>query len=110
MKKIIIAILILLSGQLSANPTSRTEEFDSIKKQIGTFLNSSKAPVYQDVVVVVKFKLTEKNTIVVTSIASNEYEITNYIRTTLNNKELLIDESSTVIFYSIPVRFTAKRK
>ena len=108
MRKLIVAMLIILSGQLFAKTTGPKHDLIPVKKQIETLLKSSDTPVYQDVIVMVKFKLSENDEIIVTSIASNEYEITNFIRTSLNNKVLLIDKSSNSRFYSIPVRFIAR--
>ncbi len=107
-KKLIVAGLIVFSGQLFANTTGGIEDIVPVKKQIETLLNTSNTPVYQDVIVMVEFKLSKNDKIVITSIASNEYEIRNFIRTSLNDKVILIDKSSNARFYSIPVRFIAK--
>ena len=108
MKKIITTILIAFSSMLFANTASPIRNLISVQKQIETLLNTSLTPVYQDISVMVKFKLNERDEIIVTSIASNEYEITHFIRTSLNKKVLLIDPSSNARFYSIPIRFIVK--
>ena len=61
--------------------------------------------IYDDTTVTIKIKLNRNNKIIVVSNDSNNYDISKFIKTRLNLKELSIDKNSNYRFYSIPVKF-----
>ena len=109
MKTLILATLITFSSQIFANTTDVKNDLISVNKQVEMLLKTSETPVYQDIIVSITFKLTENNEIKVISIDSDDYVITNFIKTTLNQKVLSIDKSNNYRFYSIPVKFKAEK-
>ena len=108
-KTLILATLITFSSQISANTTGLKDDLNPVYKQVEMFLKTPETLVYKDIIVTVNFKLNEDNEIMVVSIDSDDYEITNFIKTTLNQKVLSIDKSNNYIFYSIPVKFIAQK-
>ncbi len=120
-KTLLLAILITFSSQVSANTDSPINDLKPVlvntgnpindlklvSQQIETLLKGSEIPIYDETIVTIKIKLNRSNKIVVVSNDSNNYEISKFIKTRLNQKELSIDETSNYRFYSIPIKFLA---
>ena len=105
-KTILLATLITFSSQVSATTsTPPADDLKSVSQQIQTFLNNSELHINDELIVNVKFKLDENNKIIVISNDSDDFEISKYIRTSLNLKELSIDEDSSHKTYYVPVKF-----
>ncbi len=104
-KTLVLVTLITFSSQVSAFTTMPVDDIKTISQQIEKFLNNSEMVIYDDIIVTVKFKLNENNEILIISDDSGNYEITKFIKTSLNLKELSIDKKSNKSFYSVPIRF-----
>ncbi len=104
-KTLVLAMLITFSSQVSAFTTIPGDDIKTISQQIETFLNNSEMIIYDEIIVTIKFKLNENNKIVIISNDSDNYEITKFIKSTLNLKELSIDKKSNKRFFSVPIRF-----
>ncbi len=104
-KTLVLATLITFSSQVSAFTTIPGDDIKTISQQIETFLNNSEMIIYDEIIVTIKFKLNENNKIVIISNDSDNYEITKFIKSTLNLKELSIDKKSNKRFFSVPIRF-----
>ncbi len=104
-KTLVLATLITFSSQVSAFTTIPGDDIKTISQQIETFLNNSEMIIYDEIIVTIKFKLNENNKIVIISNDSDNYEITKFIKRTLNLKELSIDKKSNKRFFSVPIRF-----
>ena len=104
-KTLVLAILITFSSQLSANTDKPLNELKSVSQQIGKLLTDSEMTIYDDVTVMIKFKLDSNNKIIVLSNDSNNHEISKFIKTRLNLKKLSIDKKSNYRFYAIPIKF-----
>ena len=104
-KTILFATLITFSSQISASTPIPVDDLKTVSQQIQTFLNNSELHINDEVIVTVKFMLDENNKITVISNDSDDYEISKFIRTSLNLKELSIDEDSNHKTYYVPVKF-----
>jgi hypothetical protein len=106
-KTLVLVTLITFSSQVSAFSTIPGDDIKTISQQIEKFLNNSEMNIYDEIIVTIKFKLNEDNKIILISNDSDHYEITKFIKTSLNLKELSIDKKSDKSFYSVPIRFLA---
>jgi len=107
-KTILLATLITFSSQISATTsTPPADDLKSVSQQIQTFLNNSEISINNEILVTVKFKLDDTNKIILISNDSDNYEISKFIRTRLNLKELSIDKDSSHKFYYVPVKFSS---
>ena len=104
-KTLILAIVITFSGQVSAITNNPENDLTLVSQQIEILLNDSETTIYDDIVVTIKFELNKNNQIIVVSNDSNNYEISKFIKTRLNLKEVSIDKGNNKRFYSIPVKF-----
>ena len=104
-KTLILALLITFSSQVSANTDHPVNEFKSVSQQIVKLLKNSDTPIYNDIVVTIKFKLNNNNKIIAVSTNSKNYKISKFIKARLNLEQLSIDKTSKYRFYSIPVKF-----
>ena len=108
-KTLLLVTLITFSTQVSAYTEIPADDLKSVSQQIETFLKYSEIQINDEITVMVKFKLDENNKIVVISNDSNNYEISKFIRTRLNLKELSIDNESSHKFYYVPVKFLSTK-
>jgi len=106
-KTLVLVTLISFSSQVSAFTEIPADDIKPVSQQIEKFLNHSGLIIYDEIIVTVKFKLNKKNKIIIISNDSDNYEITKFIRTSLNLKELSIDTKSNKRFYSLPIRFVS---
>ena len=106
-KALLLVTAITFSSQVSAFTGNPADNLKSASQQIETFLKNSDLFINDEIIVTVKFKLDENDKIVVVSTDSDNYEISEFIRTRLNLKELSIDQESTHGFYYVPVKFLA---
>jgi len=104
-KTLLLAVLITFSSQVSANTENPINDLKLVSQQIESLLQDSETTIHDDIVVTIKFKLNRNNKIIVVSNDSDNYEITKFIKTRLNLKDLSIDKTSNYRFYSIPVKF-----
>lgn len=104
-KTLILAIVLTFSSQVSANTDNPDNDLKLVSQQIETLLKHSETPIYEDRVITIKFKVNRNNKIIVISNDSNNYEISEFIKTRLNLKKILINKTSNYRFYSIPVKF-----
>jgi len=104
-KTLVLVTLITFSSQVSAFTVIPADNTKTVSQQIEKFLNQPGLIIYDDVIVTVKFKLNKNNEIIIISNDSDNYEITKFIKTSLNLKELAIDEKRKNRFYSVPIRF-----
>ena len=104
-KTLVLVTLITFSSQVSAFTIIPGDDIKTISQQIEKFLNNSEMIIYDDIIVTIKFKLNENNEIIIISNDSDNYEITKFIKSNLNLKELSIDKKSNKSFYSVPIRF-----
>ena len=104
-KTLLLAILITFSSQVSAITDNPVNDLKLVSQQIESILKDSETTIYDDIVVTIKFKVNKNNKIIVISNDSNNYDISNFIKTRLNLKEVSIDKTSNKRFYSIPVKF-----
>lgn len=109
-KTLILATLITFSSQVSANTDRPSNELDLVSQQVEKLLTGSEVTIYKDIVVMIKFKLDENDKITILSNDSNDYHISEYIKSKLNNKKLSIKKTSSYKFYSIPVKFLSTVK
>jgi len=106
-KTLLLAILITFSSQVSAITDNPVNDLKLVSQQIESLLKDSETTIYDDVVVTIKFEVNKNNKIIVVSNDSNNYEISKFIKTRLNLKEVSIDKTNNKRFYSIPVKFLA---
>ena len=104
-KTLVLVTLISFSSQVSAIAVIPWDDIKPVSQQIEKFLNNSDLIIYDDLLVTVKFKLNQNKKIIIISNDSDNNEITKFIKTSLNLKELSIDKKSNKRFYSVPIRF-----
>jgi len=104
-KTLVLVTLITFSSQVSAFTIIPGDDIKTISQQIEKFLNNSELIIYDDIIVTIKFKLNENNEIIIISNDSDNYEITKFIKSNLNLKELSIVNKTNKRFYSVPIRF-----
>ena len=106
-KTLLLVALVTFSTQVSAYTSIPADDLKSVSQQIETFLKNADLQINDELIVTVKFKLDENNKIVVLSNDSNNHEISKFISTRLNLKELSIDKESNHKFYYVPVKFVS---
>ena len=104
-KTLLLAILITFSSQVSANTERPTNELKSVSQQIGTLLNGSEVIVYDDITVMIKFRINEDNKIIVISNDSNNKEISKFIKKRLNKEVVSIKNTNKDKVYYLPITF-----
>ena len=104
-KTLILAILITFSSQVSAITDNPVNDLELVSQQIESLLKDSETTIYDDIVVTIKFEVNKNNQIILISNDSNNNDITKFIKTRLNLKDISIDKTSAYRFYSIPVKF-----
>ncbi|WP_178988740.1 hypothetical protein [Winogradskyella schleiferi] len=105
-KTLVLVTLISFSTHISAFTANSSDDIQSVSKQIQRFLNiDSELRIYDETIVTVKFKLNANNEIIIISDDSGNHDITKFIRTSLNLKELTMDKDSNNKIYYVPVRF-----
>ena len=109
-KTLILAILITFSSQVSANTDRPSSELDLVSQQVEKLLKGSEVTIYKDIVVMIKFKLDENDKIIILSNDSNDYHISEYIKSKLNDKKLSIKKTNSYKYYSVPVKFLSTVK
>ena len=108
-KALLLVTAITFSSQVSAFTGPPADDVKSVSEQIETFLNNADLFINDELTVMVKFQLDENNNIVVVSTDSDNYEISKFIRTRLNQKELSIDKENKHSFYYVPVKFSSPK-
>ena len=104
-KTLILVTVITFSSQVSAYTKTPAHDLKSVSKQIETFLKHSEITIYEEIVVMIKLKLDKNNKITIVSNDSNNYEISKFIKTRLNQKELAIDTENNHRSFYIPIKF-----
>ena len=109
-KTLVLVTLFTLSSQISVYASNTSDELKSASQQIEKLLKFSDTIIYDEVVVNIKFKVNENDKIVVISDDSDNYDISKFIQTSLNYKELSIVKESNYKFYSVPIKFLPTTK
>jgi hypothetical protein len=105
-KTLVLVTLISFSSQISAFTGTPANDIKPVSQQVQRFLNiDSELRIYDDIIVIVKFNLNANNEIIIISDDSGNREITRFIKTSLNLKELSLDTKSDNKIYAVPVRF-----
>ena len=109
-KTLLLAILISFSTQVSANTDRPSSELDLVSHQVEKLLSGSEIAIYNDIIIMIKFKLDENDKIIILSNDSKDYHISEYIKSKLNDKKLSIEKTNKYKFYSIPIKFLSTVK
>ncbi|WP_034045479.1 hypothetical protein [Wocania ichthyoenteri] len=109
-KTLILVILFTFSIQTSANTDRPSNELDLVSQQVDKLLVGSELVIYKDTVVTIKFKLDKNDKIIILSNDSDDYHISEYIKSKLNHKKLSIKKTNSYRFYSVPVKFLSTIK
>jgi hypothetical protein len=105
-KTLVLVTLISFSSQVTAFTEIPSDVIKPVSQQIERFLNiDSELRIYDDITVTVKFKLNADNKMIIISDDSDNYDISKFIKTSLNLKELTIDKDNNNKVYYVPVRF-----
>jgi hypothetical protein len=109
-KTFVLVTLIAFSSQISAYANNPSDDLKSVSQQIEKLLKYSNTIIYDEVIVNIKFKVDKNNKIVVISDDSNNYDISKFIKTSLNLKDISLDKESNYRFYSVPIKFLSTTK
>lgn len=106
-KTLVLVTLITFSSQVTAFTEIPGDVIKPVSKQIERFLNYSELRIYDEIIVTVKFKLNADNKMIIISDNSDNYDISKFIKSSLNLKELAIDKKDNNKVYFVSVRFLA---
>ena len=109
-KTLVLVALITFSSQISAYANNPSDDLKSVSQQIEKLLKYSHNIIYDEVIVNIKFKVDKNNEIVVISDDSNNSDISKFIKTSLNLKEISLDKENNYRFYSVPIKFLSTTK
>ncbi|MDX1363124.1 hypothetical protein [Arenibacter latericius] len=103
---ILVAVMLLSFGSLSANSGLDNDPAKTLSQQINELLsnNALQVPLGEDMSAVVYFTLNVEKEIVVLSVLTNEEVLKSYVKSKLNYIKVDCSDYEVGITYKIPVR------